>query len=342
MNEKKTKGLSLSNAGITSQQITETFLLTKQIHPSRGNRQAYHYKFSFSKDETIKGQAALDFIKEWVQEYLGDNYDYVFSVHQDRDHMHMHLIFNSVCREGGKFRHNNGDWDKIIRPLTNQLAEKYQTGFLKDKDPQLDYSSNYEKKKDGFSWKEKVQQDIDKCIAISKSYGDFKRKLVQEFHYQLREGVSKEQGLYLALTPPGKAKAIRTYRLDCGYMPVEIEGRINGTYVMEKTEKQSRTFSSSKRLDWMTSRNYSFIPYKELSEYQKQMVRNMLDARRMYQRTGTSLQMHEQSVNVIRKMKEESKTYGVIQKRPANTKQKTKRLEPEKNKIQDRRRRHRQ
>ena len=167
MNEKKTKGLSLSNAGITSQQITETFLLTKQIHPSRGNRQAYHYKFSFSKDETIKGQDALDFITEWVQEYLGDNYDYVFSVHQDRDHMHMHLIFNSVCRKGGKFRHNNGDWDKIIRPLTNQLAQKYQTGLLKDKDPLLDYSSNYEKKNNGFSWKEKVQQDIDKCIAIS-------------------------------------------------------------------------------------------------------------------------------------------------------------------------------
>lgn len=124
-------------------------------------------------------------------------------------------------------------------------------------------------------------------------------------------------------------------------MPVDIEGRINGTYVMEKIEKQSRTFSSSKRLDWMTSRNYNFIPYKELSEYQKQMVRNMLDARRMYQRTGTSLQMHEQSVNVIRKMKEESKTYGVVQKQPTNTKQKIKRLEPEKNKMQDRRR-HRQ
>ena len=96
MNERKTDGLCFSNAGITPEQILDTFFLTKQMHPTHGTRQGYHFKFSFSKDETIAPEDALSFVREWVEEYLGDRYDYACSVHKDRDHMHMHLVFNSV------------------------------------------------------------------------------------------------------------------------------------------------------------------------------------------------------------------------------------------------------
>ncbi len=98
MNEKKTEGLCFSNAGITPEQILDTFFLTKQMYPTHGIRQGYHFKFSFSKDETIAPEDALSFVREWVEEYLGDRYDYACSVHKDRDHMHMHLVFNSVAR----------------------------------------------------------------------------------------------------------------------------------------------------------------------------------------------------------------------------------------------------
>lgn len=139
MNEKKTGGLCFSNSGITSEQIVDTFFLTKQIHPTLGTRQGYHFKFSFSKDETIEGEQALLFIKDWVDEYLTENYDYACSVHKDREHMHMHLVFNSVSRNGGKYRYEKGDWENVIRPLTNRLAQKYHTGPLKEKNPALDY-----------------------------------------------------------------------------------------------------------------------------------------------------------------------------------------------------------
>ena len=312
MNENKTKGLSISNAGLYPEQVTETFFQTKARHLTRGSRQAYHYKFSFSKDEMITAEDALEFVKDWVEEYLGDAYDYVFSVHQDREHMHMHLVFNSVRREGGKFRYEKGDWEKIIKPLTNQIAEKYHTGHLKEKDHNLDYSADYNKEKHGITWKEQVQKDIDDCILQSKSYQDFKMKMVKIYQYQVREGVSKEYGLYLALTPPGKAKAIRTYRLDEGYMPSEIEKRIIG-HKLPPREK-SRRSHQKKNMDWAMSRNYSFIPYKELSDYQKAMVRQMLDAKRLYRKTGTSQQMHEQSVHALRKMTKENKQYGVTRK----------------------------
>ena len=226
MNERKTDGLCFSNAGITPEQILDTFFLTKQMHPTHGTRQGYHFKFSFSKDETIAPEDALSFIREWAEEYLGDRYDYACSVHKDRDHMHMHLVFNSVARNGGKYRYEKGDWEKVIRPLTNRLAEKYHTGPLKEKDPALDYSPDYDRKQGTMTGKERVEQDIDQCILESRSYADFKKRLVRDYDYQLREGVSREHGVYLALTPPGRGKAIRTYRLSEGYMPADIDRRI--------------------------------------------------------------------------------------------------------------------
>lgn len=331
MNEKKTKGLHYSNSGITPERITDIFFMTKKRFPTRGNRQAYHYKFSFSKDEKIFPEDAFAFIKEWVEGYLGDDYDFVCSVHQDRDHLHMHLIFNSVHRTGGKYHYKKGDWNCIIKPLTNHLADKYHTGYLKEKDETLDYSADYKKRNNGVDWQDRVQSDIDQCIGMSKSYTDFKRKMVSEFHYQLREGVSRDYGVYLSLMPPGKGKAVRSYRLDTGYMPVDIEARIEGRYVMPEIDEiadfdmdsnkdsmelhtEISLVGQNRKLDWMMSRNYTFIPYQTLSNYQKALVRRTLEAKRMYRRTGTSLQMHEQSVRAIKGMIGEMREMGVYRK----------------------------
>ena len=331
MNETKTNGLHYSNSGVTAGQITDTFFMTKRRFPTRGNRQAYHYKFSFSKDENLSPEEALSFIKEWVEGYLGEDYDFVCSVHQDRDHLHMHLIFNSVCRNGGKYHYKKGDWNRIIKPLTNRLADKYHTGYLKEKDETLDYSSDYKKGKNGVDWQARVQSDIDQCISVSKSYSDFKRKMITEFHYQLREGVSRDYGVYLSLMPPEKGKAIRSYRLDVGYMPADIEAKIEGQYAMPETDEVQavdmnsyensaelhREFAlivQNRKLDWMMSRNYTFIPYQALSDYQKALVRRTLDAKRLYRRTGTSLQLHEQSVRAIKRMAGETRELGVYRK----------------------------
>lgn len=352
MNERKTNGLHYSNSGILPEQITNTFFMTKKRFPTRGNRQAYHYKFSFSKDEKISPEDAFSFIKEWVEGYLGDDYDFVCSVHQDRDHLHMHLIFNSVCRTGGKYHYKKGDWNRIIRPLTNCLADKYHTGYLKEKDETLDYSSDYKKEKNGVDWQARVQNDIDQCISMSKSYNDFKRKMVTEFHYQLREGVSRDYGVYLSLIPPGKGKAIRSYRLDTGYMPVDIEAKIEERYIMseidevqaddmvsyENSAKLHREISlavQDRKLDWMMSRNYTFIPYQTLSDYQKVLVRRTLEAKRMYRRTGTLLQMHEQSVRTVKGMIGEMREMGVYRKIGGQQiQQSLKQKKPEQQKMQ--------
>ena len=70
----------------------------------------------------------------------------------------------------------------------------------------------------------------------------------------------------------------------------------------------------NRKLDWMMCRNYTFIPYQTLSDYQKALVRRTLEAKRMYRRTGTSLQLHEQSIRAIKGMIGEMREMGIYRK----------------------------
>ena len=54
-----------------------------------------------------------------------------------------------------------------------------------------------------------------------------------------------------------------------------------------------------------------FVPYLTLADCQKALVRRTLDAKRLYRRTGTSLQMHEQSVRAIKGMIGEIRDKGI-------------------------------
>lgn len=296
----KTHGEVYSNCGYTPEDMIQTFLATKATFPCSGKRQAYHWKFSFSKDETISVKEALAFIREWAEEYLGENYDFVCSAHSDRDHRHMHLVFNSVSREGKKYRYEKGDWQKIITPLTNQIAKKYHTGSLKEKDLK---QQREEKKVD---WKNRIQTDMEDCIKHCSTYPEFIERMQNEYSYEIRQGISEKYGVYLALKPPGKAKAVRSYQLEEGYMPPEIEKRLDpGTeaeYRMDEKEEYKALFV--KHTIWFIGQKSTFVPYQELSVYQQYHVRRMMDARRLYDCRYSSLQIREYSAGALTKLRD--------------------------------------
>ncbi len=63
-------------------------------------------------------------------------------------------------------------------------------------------------------------------------------------------------------------------------MPVDIDRRIDAKAGKSLLQKSGKRIQSASKLDWAMSRNYQFVPYKEMSDYQKAMVRQVLEARR--------------------------------------------------------------
>ena len=127
MNPKKTEeGKWIGgNAGMSSEEVYQNMMDTKIDWDKLEGRQGYHFVISFKPGE-VKEETAYQVIKEFCEEYLGDYFDYVFSIHNDQHHMHGHIVFNSVNRMTGyKYRYVNGDWEKKIQPITDRICERY-------------------------------------------------------------------------------------------------------------------------------------------------------------------------------------------------------------------------
>ena len=132
-NEAKTcDGLYVGgNAGYDSEDIIKTFLNTKELYGKLHGRQGYHFVISFEPGETDADEA-YEITKEFAKKYLGENYDYVFATHTDKNHIHSHLIFNSVSRtDGYKYRYENGDWERYIQPVTDEICMEHGLKPLK-------------------------------------------------------------------------------------------------------------------------------------------------------------------------------------------------------------------
>lgn len=74
---------------------------------------------------------AFEITQKFVAEYLGDAYEAVFVVHDNTDHVHSHIVFNSVSFvDGKKYRYEKGDWAKYIQPITNKLCQEYGLSII--------------------------------------------------------------------------------------------------------------------------------------------------------------------------------------------------------------------
>ncbi len=189
----------------------------KQQFLSSGKRQAYHWKFSFSKDETISAENALAFLSVTGRKNIWEM-TMTLSVQHIPTEITDICILSSIPYRGmgKKYRYEKGDWQKVITPLTNKLADKYHTGCLKEKD------SRQRMEETRLTGKKRFKK-MDDCIRLCSTYPRICWNDTNKYGYETGRSFPKKHGVYLALKPPGKSKAVRSYQLDEGYMPPEIE-----------------------------------------------------------------------------------------------------------------------
>lgn len=239
MNPEKTeKGLWISsNCGITSQEIYDAMMTTKNEFNKTWGRQGYHFVISFKPGEADE-RACFNVAKEFCEKYLGDGYEYVFAVHNDHAHMHAHIVFNSVGRyDGSKYRYVNGDWEKYIQPVTDEITEKYGLSRLEydksNKRAGRSYAEHKALKADKFTWKSIIRLDIDMAVSRSDSIEEYYSEM-ERMGYKIRIGHSEKHGEYAAYHHPAMKEvqgrtskaARRDYILGDNYTIAEIKKRI--------------------------------------------------------------------------------------------------------------------
>lgn len=107
---------------------------TKLYWEKDDGRQGYHIIISFQEGE-VTPEIAMKVIEQFVKEYLGDRFEAVYSVHDNTNHVHGHIVFNSVsCLDGKKYHYANGDWARQIQPMVNRICSQYGLATLKIED----------------------------------------------------------------------------------------------------------------------------------------------------------------------------------------------------------------
>ena len=148
---------------------------TKNIFHKTGKRQGYHVIISFSPEEKVTAEQAMYVLEHFAKDVLGDDYEAVYSVHTDREHMHGHLIWNSVSMTTGrKYNSPKGNWKNHLQPITNKYCDEMGLSIMP-----AEYSRNPKNISRGkwereMSMKEIILRDAKMCAYAAGNVEHFK------------------------------------------------------------------------------------------------------------------------------------------------------------------------
>lgn len=106
---------------LTWDTVYQTFIEEKRIWHKDSGRMYAHNIISFHKDEKITPEEALEFGKEFAERWF-PGHQTLIAVHQDKDHIHIHLITNSVSYETGLKLHTTKADLQAMKEMTNEMC----------------------------------------------------------------------------------------------------------------------------------------------------------------------------------------------------------------------------
>ena len=103
--------------------VYRTFLEEKKMWDKDTGRMYAHNIISWHKDEQITPDQALEFGKEFAEKWFS-GFQTLVAVHKDKNHIHCHLVTNSVSYEDGRKLHNTKKDLECMKQLTNQMCRE--------------------------------------------------------------------------------------------------------------------------------------------------------------------------------------------------------------------------
>lgn len=170
----------------------EQMVETKNIFHKTGNRQGYHAIISFSPEEKVSAEQAMYVLEHFAKDVLGDDYEAVFAVHTDREHMHGHLIWNSVSvTTGKKYNSPKGNWKNHLQPITNKYCDELGLAIMPaeySRNPKNISRDQWEKE---MSMKDIILRDAKMCAYAAGNVEHF-RYLMRSLGYVFRKNAWME------------------------------------------------------------------------------------------------------------------------------------------------------
>ena len=148
---------------------------TKNIFHKTGKRQGYHVIISFSPEEKVTAEQAMYVLEHFAKAVLGDDYEAVYAVHTDREHMHGHLIWNSVSMTTGKkYNSPKSNWKNHLQPITNKYCDELGLSIMPAEYSRNPKNISRDKWEKEMSMKEIILRDAKMCAYAAGNVEHFK------------------------------------------------------------------------------------------------------------------------------------------------------------------------
>ena len=148
---------------------------TKNIFNKTGKRQGYHVIISFSPEEKVTAEQAMYVLEHFAKDVLGDDYEAVYAVHTDREHMHGHLIWNSVSMTTGKkYNSPKSNWKNHLQPITNKYCDELGLTIMPAEYSRNPKNISRDKWEKEMSMKEIILRDAKMCAYAAGNVEHFK------------------------------------------------------------------------------------------------------------------------------------------------------------------------
>lgn len=261
-NPEKTNGnVLVGSINCLPETAFEQMMDTKMTFGKMDKRQGYHIIISFVPGETTE-EIAFDIVERFAKEYLKDEYEAVYAVHNDKDHMHAHLIFNSVnLVTGMKYEYRKGEWKRRMQPITNKLCKEYNLEIM---------PAEYAREPKNLSrveW-EQEQQFKEMILADALFCQNYAGSMDHFIFLMKRIGYQFEYGKYLSVKVPGGKWYHQLDKLD------ERFGKENFKYYLDMGFSRPRFIST----------NPLYLYRSGLSEFQLKFYHKMYRIRMVEQK----------------------------------------------------------
>ena len=170
---------------------------TKNIFHKTGKRQGYHVIISFSPEEKVTAEQAMYVLEHFAKDVLGDDYEAVYAVHTDREHMHGHLIWNSVSMTTGKkYNSPKSNWKNHLQPITNRYCDELGLAIMPAEYSRNSKNISRDKWEKEMSMKEIILRDAKMCAYAAGN--------VEHFQYLMRSlGYVFKKDAWMEVQAPG-------------------------------------------------------------------------------------------------------------------------------------------
>ena len=168
------EGIKLvTGVNCVAQSAYNEMMNTKLRYKKASGRMYYHLLQSFHPDENLTPETAHEIALRFAEENF-PGYEVLVATHVDRNHIHSHMVINSVNADNGYKYHSDNNEIQRLRDSSDKLCLEYGLSVIETAPSKTKGMSarEYRSADKGQSWKLNLAMAIDRvmCYAVSREH----------------------------------------------------------------------------------------------------------------------------------------------------------------------------